>query len=184
MKTKHATLGLCARVLLVLALTGLVALDTGTADTGSKQEPPPPRKIPGITSPDGFPRACVDCHVEYPELKLDARLGTLMSRLSTGVEAKLMARVQGLTPAGTQLKGVHPEVRLEGRDIPGTCVACHATGAGKVLPFARMMHVLHLHADGDNHFLSIFQGECTHCHKLDGRTGRWTVPSAPEKRAP
>ena len=44
-----------------------------------------------------------------------------------------------------------------------------------------MMHVIHLEGVKDGHFLSIFQGECTHCHKLEKNTGTWRVPSGPER---
>jgi len=29
--------------------------------------------------------------------------------------------------------------------------------------------------------MTLFQGECTHCHKLDAMTGKWSMPSGPEK---
>ena len=34
----------------------------------------PPRAIPGIVVVDNFPNACVDCHVNYTDMKLDLRL--------------------------------------------------------------------------------------------------------------
>jgi len=44
-----------------------------------------------------------------------------------------------------------------------------------------MLHALHLTGGKDNHFLTIFQGGCTNCHKFDAASARWTVPSGPEK---
>jgi hypothetical protein len=32
-----------------------------------------------------------------------------------------------------------------------------------------------------NHFLALFHGECTLCHKLDAKSGAWAIPSGPEK---
>jgi hypothetical protein len=55
------------------------------------------------------------------------------------------------------LKGKHPKVEV-----------------------ARMAHPVHLTGGDENHFMTLFQGECTHCHKLDRATGAWSIPSAPE----
>jgi hypothetical protein len=44
-----------------------------------------------------------------------------------------------------------------------------------------MMHAMHLTGGEKNPFLTMYQGECTLCHKLDGRTGAWTIPSGTEK---
>ncbi len=142
---------------------------------------PPVRKIPGITAPDQYPAGCVDCHRDYPEMKLDARLSTLMDGWGQGSGSNLISRLQALAPKGVVLKGRHPGVSKALRDIPGACIKCHAKASTKSPPFGQMMHIIHLVGVKDGHFLSIFQGECTHCHKLDKNTGTWRIPSGPER---
>lgn len=143
---------------------------------------PPARKIPGITVADPVPGACVNCHVNHVEQNLDVRLSTMMRNWHTAVDSALLARVQGTAPAGVTLTGRHP--RLEPKvfqDIPNACLECHGRGARKAPPFVRLMHAIHLQGGEANHFLTIYQGECTLCHKLDARTAAWQVPSGPEK---
>jgi hypothetical protein len=43
-----------------------------------------------------------------------------------------------------------------------------------------MMHKIHLSGGEENRFLTVYQGECTHCHKFNVPTGLWSLPSAPE----
>jgi hypothetical protein len=42
------------------------------------------------------------------------------------------------------------------------------------------MHNVHL-TGAQNEFLVLYQGQCTHCHKLDLKTGAWRMPSGAEK---
>jgi hypothetical protein len=70
----------------------------------------------------------------------------------------------------------HPSVNA--KDIPASCMKCHAKTSK--IAFAPIMHRKHLGAD-TSEFLVKFDGECTHCHKLDRKTGLWTMPSAAEK---
>ena len=149
------------------------------APGGSPPAPPPVREIPGITTADVFPGACVDCHVVYPEINLDARLSTHLKRWNEGVEPAFLARVQAYAPAGVTLAGKHPEVAAS--DIPASCLECHGRAASGAPPFARMLHGIHLTGGESNHFLTLFQGECTHCHKLDPATGGWRLPSGGER---
>jgi len=53
---------------------------------------------------------------------------------------------------------------------------------GRTLPLdlARMLHRVHLSGGNESHFLTLFQSECTHCHKLDMSTGRWGLGSGTE----
>ncbi len=56
----------------------------GCEDRGCGAPPmPPARKIPGITAPDTHPGACVDCHIVYKEMNLDARFSTLVKGWAT-----------------------------------------------------------------------------------------------------
>ena len=70
----------------------------------------------------------------------------------------------------------HPAVNA--KDIPASCMKCHAKASKNA--FAPIMHRKHLGAD-TSEFVVKFDGECTHCHKLDRKTGLWTIPSAAEK---
>jgi len=169
-----------ASAMLGMFLNSAIAVESGGGQPESGS-PPLARKIPGITAPDQFPGGCVDCHKNYPEMKLDVRISTLMQGWTNGVEATFLEKMQPLAPAGLQLKGRHPAVSaamLE--DIPGSCLKCHGESAKKAPALGQMMHVIHLGGVKDGHFLSIFQGECTHCHKLDSATGMWRTPGGRE----
>ena len=159
-----------------------------SAGTASAQPPagapqmPPARKIPGITAPDTHPGACVDCHINYKEMNLDARFSTLVKGWTTEVAPALLAHAKGAAPAGLTIKGKHPVVPAAGfKNIPGSCLACHGETSKVAPPFNRMIHEVHLTGGDQNHFLTMFQGECTLCHKLDKKTGAWSIPSGPEK---
>jgi cytochrome c553 len=143
--------------------------------------PPPPRQIPGITADDQFPRGCVDCHLNYTEMKLDVRISTLMAQWTERVEPGLLAKAQASAPAGTTLKGRHPVVTDALGDIPARCLRCHGADATDAPAFRGMLHATHLSGGQENPFLTLFQGECTHCHKLDKATGTWSIPSGAER---
>jgi len=143
--------------------------------------PPPARKIPGIITEDPYPHACVDCHINYVEMNLDTRFSTLMELWSEKVEPKLVAKAQASAPKGLMLKGKHPNAVAALNDIPAECINCHSKESTTAPPFANMIHNIHLTGGQENNYLTIFQGECTYCHKLDLTSGHWTMPSAPEK---
>ena len=145
------------------------------------QAPPPVRKIPGITALDSHPNACVDCHVNHPEIKVDARFSTLMKEWGERVDPKLLAKAQASSPEGLVLRGKHPISENVLASIPAKCLVCHDKQTTTSPPFARLMHMIHLVGGQENHFLTVYQGECTHCHKLDVTTSQWAIPSAPEK---
>jgi len=141
------------------------------------------REIPGITAADRFPSGCVDCHVNMPDRKMDVRIGTLMRKWYNKVDPKVVERTQATVPGGGRgLTGRHP-VLPDGslRDIPASCRSCHRNDATAAPPLGPMLHALHLRGGAENHYIKLFGGECTHCHKLDARTGRWKLPSGPEK---
>src|SRR5512136_348981 len=69
---------------------------------------PPARSIPAINAEDKFPRACVDCHVNQPDINLDVRLSTLMAQWNEKVNPALLAKAQAAAPEGLVLKGKHP----------------------------------------------------------------------------
>jgi len=175
--------GWAGRVATALVLVGLAAGERAAAQESTSTPPPlpPPRAIPGITAADPHPRACVDCHVVYPEINRDERLSTLMKRWGEGVDPKLLATAQAAAPEGVTLKGRHPSVTGAVNNPPASCLPCHGRTSKTAPPFARMIHAIHLTGGQDNVFLTVFQGECTHCHKLDPASGAWRVPSGPEK---
>lgn len=148
---------------------------------GTSPTPPPARPIPGITAADAHPNGCVDCHINMPNIAVDARLSTSIRRWADTVDPKLLAKAQGTMAAGTTLKGKHPSVASLLKDIPAACITCHTPRSKVAPPFSRLMHVIHLTGGDENHFMTLFQGECTHCHKLNINTGEWSVPSGPEK---
>jgi hypothetical protein len=163
---------------LSLALLSVTAL--GQVEEESTSMPPPVRKIPGITTDDPFPIGCVNCHINYVEMNLDTRFSTLMKQWSVAVEPNLVAHAQASSPSGITIKGKHPHVATALEDIPAGCFMCHSQGSTMAPPFSRMLHRVHLSGGEENQFLTLFQGECTYCHKLDLSTGQWSIPSGPE----
>lgn len=143
--------------------------------------PPPARKIPGITVEDPFPHGCVDCHINYVEMNLDTRFSTLLKQWTESVEPKLLAKAQAAAPKGLRLEGKHPEAADAIANIPGSCNDCHGKDSTTAPRFAQMMHTTHLGGGEENHYMTMFQGECTYCHKFDSLTGDWNIPSAPER---
>ena len=150
-------------------------------DPSPSPQLPPARKIPGITVADDRPLACVECHVNYVDMKLDARFSTLVTQWTEKVDTALLAKAQASAPRGMTLRGKHPVLTSGFDDIPGKCLTCHKRDSDEAPPFAQMLHAIHLTGGEANHFLTVYQGECTYCHKLDAKSGRWRIPSAPEK---
>lgn len=136
------------------------------------------RKIPGITAKDQFSRACVDCHVKQSD-GTDLRLSEMMKKWIAGADAKAIADMQKFVPKGTVLKGKHLPIAPSLKDLPAVCIKCHSTKIAP--PLAPLMHGIHLARGEDSRFVTMFQGECTHCHKLNRATGVWSIPSGPEK---
>lgn len=156
-------------------------LGAGLASAQAEQAPPPARKIPALTADDPYPHACVDCHINYPAMKLDTRFKTLLEVWNEKVPPELLAKAQASAPKGLTLKGKHPRVSGSLSDVPAKCLTCHSKSSRLAPPFATLIHQIHLTGAEKNHFMTLFQGECTYCHKLDSSTGRWTIPSAPER---
>jgi cytochrome c553 len=167
-------------VVIVLSISAAFFQVVGQDASKAAQAPPPARKIPGITADDAFPHACVDCHINHPELNLDARISSLMKGWNDKVEPALLAKAQAAAPAGVTLKGKHPAAAFALKNIPTSCLTCHSKKSTLAPPFAQMLHVIHLTGGEQNHFLTVYQGECTHCHKLNTSTGLWAIPSAAE----
>ena len=92
-----------------------------------------------------------------------------------------MTAAQAAAPPGMKLAGKHPKVDFALANIPGGCTPCHGRNSESAPPFSRLMHSIHVAAGANNRFVTEFQGECTHCHKLNVSRGQWTTPSGPEK---
>jgi len=149
---------------------------------GGKGPPlPPARQVPGITAEDQFPNGCVDCHIIQPGINLDVRLSSVMRPWKEQVDQKTLAKAQASSPKGMVLKGKHPAVDYAFKDIPAACLKCHGKTSKQAPPFSEMLHAFHLTGGGENPFMTLFQAECTHCHKLNLTTGALMMPSAPEK---
>ena len=169
-------------------LPGMLALlGAGLAAAGAAAGPPggealpPARVVPGLTAPDAHPGGCVDCHVLRPELGLDVRLGTALAAWSAGeVDARLLELSRATAPAGARIEGRHPRAGDALADIPNACLECHGHDADDAPPFARLLHAIHLTGGADSVFMTVYQGECTHCHKLDPVSGAWSLASGPE----
>lgn len=171
---------------LLLVLAGLITVllmlypNAGMADD-DQMKVPPARKIPGLTAEDKFPNGCVDCHINMPDIKQDERISTLMSKWNKKVEIKLLKKAQAVAPSGMTLKGIHPPASESLKNVPDACMTCHSKTSRTAPPLAALLHVIHLTGADNNHFLTIFQGECTYCHKLNDTTGVWMMPSGSEK---
>ena len=130
---------------------------------------------------EAFPQACVSCHVVDKATGKDHRLGTALAAWTAGkVDAELLAQTKSSMPAGVTVKGKHPKADDSLEDIPNACLDCHAPDSKKAPSFTRLMHLVHL-TGTKNAFVATHKGDCTACHKLDTRTGEWSVPSGPEK---
>ena len=137
--------------------------------------------VPAAAAADPYANGCVDCHVVYKDKGLDERLSVALKAWSAGkIEPGLLAKAKASAPAGLTLKGKHPAAEDSLEDIPGACLDCHSSGSKKAPPFSRLIHLVHL-TGAKNTFVTMFKGDCTHCHKLDSKTGEWSLPSGPEK---
>jgi hypothetical protein len=114
-------------------------------------------------------------------MNMDTRISTLMQAWYKEVDPRLLEKIRPSAPHGEMLMGKHPKADASLKDIPKGCLKCHKKGSDKAPPFVGMMHRIHLTGGEENHFLTLFQGECTYCHKLDLATGQWSLPSGPEK---
>lgn len=130
---------------------------------------------------DAYPNGCVSCHVLNKEKAQDHRISTLLKTWTAGkIDADLLAMSKASMPKGVALKGKHPGAEDSLDDIPSSCLDCHGSDSKKAPPFTQLMHLVHL-TGAKNDFVTTFKGDCTTCHKLDAKTGVWSIPSGPEK---
>ncbi|MBI4444789.1 MAG: hypothetical protein HY645_02670 [Acidobacteria bacterium] len=167
---------------LQLLLLALSLFTPASAAQAQKESPHPPiRKIPGINAQDPFPYGCVDCHISYPERKMDTRLSTLMKQWNEKINPTLLAKAQASAPKGIKLVGKHPTAGVNFEKVPESCLLCHNVKSKIAPPFSSMMHAIHLNGGENNHYLINFQAECLLCHKLNPSTGQISIPSGAEK---
>ena len=162
----------------------ILVLSVPAASLAGKPAVPPapaPRKIPGITTKDTHPKACIDCHVNHPEMNLDDRLSTIVGGFTKKVTEKALAKAKAAAADPSKIQGRHPVVDAAFKDIPNACLNCHRREFQAAPPFVHLMHAIHLVGGQENHFMTLYQGECTLCHKLALKTGAWSIPSGAEK---
>ena len=160
---------------------GLILTALNQVNAEESQTIPPPRVIPGITADDMFPLVCVSCHLNFIDRNMDTRISTLLTNWTETVEPKLLEKAQAASPDGVILVGKHPLATDSLTDIPEACIDCHSSMSQNAPGFSQMVHMIHLTGGKDNHYMTIFQGECTHCHKLNPSNGKWFTPSGNEK---
>lgn len=130
---------------------------------------------------DPYPNGCVSCHTVDKAKGTDRRLSTALAKWTAGkVDAGLLAQSKAAAPAGLTLKGKHPSAEDSLEDIPSGCLDCHSPDSKKAPPFSRLMHLVHL-TGANNAYVANFKGDCANCHKLDVRTGEWSMAGGAEK---
>lgn len=182
MTTRSRTLAVTIGVGLALGFAATLgfAEKTPAPQTTPAAQTPPVRQIPGLTAKDAYPNGCVDCHVNGKDG--DKRLSTLLAELAKAVPAPLVEKARAASADPSKIKGKHPPIPNAKTNTPLSCLSgCHKRGSTIGPPFTQLMHAIHLVGGAQNHFLTVFQGECTYCHKLDQKTGQWKVGTAPEK---
>jgi len=158
----------------------LVFLGLTDIAEGSDTVLPPLAKIPGLTVEDPFPRGCVDCHINMPQNNQDKRLSSILASWTLQVPPELITKARSVAGNDKVLKGRHPQSDKMFQSVPGNCLNCHEYGSGSIVPLIPIIHLIHLSGGEENHYLRIFQGQCTYCHKFDPNTGITKVPSAQE----
>lgn len=135
----------------------------------------------GRAAGDPFPKGCVSCHTVDKAKGTDRRLSVALGQWTAGkIGTGLLAQAKASMPAGVALKGKHPSAADSLEDIPNACLDCHDSGSKKAPPFSQLLHLVHLTGGANNAFVTTFKGDCTHCHKLEAKTGTWSMPSGAE----
>ena len=160
---------------------GLILVALNQVNAAEPQTSPSPRDIPGITRDDMFPSGCVNCHLNFIDRNMDTRISTSLTNWTEKVDPKLLKKAQASTLDGIKLTGKHPLARKSLADIPKSCIECHSSMPQQAPSFSQMIHLIHLTGGQDNHYMTLFQGECTHCHKFNLNSGKWFMPSGSEK---
>jgi len=129
---------------------------------------------------DAFPNGCVDCHTSTSKAG-DTRLSVHLKEWMNAVPPALLEKTKRSVTDASKIKGKHPAVPKASAGIPQGCMTtCHRRGSTVAPPFATLMHSVHL-TGSPNQFVTQFQGQCTHCHKMDPISGAWRIPGGAEK---
>jgi hypothetical protein len=73
----------------------------------------------------------------------------------------------------------HPDVGEDTEVLPDDCSDCHSEEGGMWL-LSEVAHMSHYREAADNKFVQDFDGDCRHCHVMDGETGEASVKSGPK----
>ena len=182
MKRLQSSKAVAMLFVLTMLATGAFVIQAVSGRADAQQQTPSLPDLPGITTPDKTPNGCVDCHRNNPEQKTDARLTTYMEKWRQGASPKLLAKAQAAAPEGTKLSGKHPDAASLIAVIPTDCLKCHSGNSKLAPPFKKLLHTIHLSGGKENSFLATYKGTCTNCHKLDQKTGAWSLGSGSEKK--
>ena len=105
-----------------------------------------PLALPAEETADAFPDGCVSCHVD--------RTGTIDMRLH------VLLREIG-----------HPDVSRV-RRVPRDCLRCHRPDEDSDdPPLSALVHEIHYDIPTANSFVTIYEGECGRCHRMDPDEG-------------
>ena len=136
----------------------------------------------GNAAVDPYPNGCVSCHVQDKGKGTDERLSVALKEWTAGkIDPGLLAKSKASAPAGLALKGKHPAAEDSLDDIPGACLDCHSADSKKAPPFAQLLHLVHLTGGATNDYVATYKSDCMNCHKLNTKTGEWSMPSGAEK---
>lgn len=136
----------------------------------------------GSGAVDPYPTGCVSCHVLDKGKGTDKRLSVALKEWTAGkIDPGLLAQSKASAPSGLALKGRHPAAEDSLDDIPGACLDCHSADSKKAPPFAQLLHLVHLTGGATNDYVTTYKSDCMSCHKLNTKTGEWSMPSGAEK---
>lgn len=168
--------------LFFVGVAGLLFLSACGAPRGEAEsaKTPPGQGASVAPAADPFPRACVDCHVNRPDIGMDVRISTLMVQWTAGASPGLVEAARAASLPSVAISGRHPKLPGGVGDIPASCMECHGSSSDSAPRFALLMHRVHLVGGESNHYIREFDGRCEPCHKLDRMTGAWVLPSGTE----
>ncbi|MEI6387927.1 MAG: hypothetical protein WCQ50_14955 [Spirochaetota bacterium] len=112
--------------------------------------------LPGIMVADEHPRGCVDCHVQG----------------SDGQDKRLNKSVMAIKN--------HPNLSKAFKDslIPDSCIVCHKASS-KLGSLTAIIHKVHYEGKEKSAFITLYQGACLNCHKVELSTGVMSIKHGP-----
>lgn len=73
----------------------------------------------------------------------------------------------------------HANVDADTEELPADCSDCHSEEGGMWL-LSEVAHMSHYREPAENKFVQEFDGDCRHCHVMDGETGEVGIKSGPK----